>query len=302
MSDQNDIVNKGDRNKIYFLIVVIAALLGINGYLYIKDERQSERFVSINFEKDRLKLEVEKIELELDKSNNLNMVLSEKLQNEQTSARKKIAELKQALERGTLTEQNLIEAQKQVLELREFVKIHNEQISHLKKENISLKTQRDNLREVVNAESIKVGELSKKNAELNAMVKTSASLKAGHVQIFAYRVKSNGKNIEVTRASTAKKLSVKFSIVTNPLAEKSYHKIYLRIFDPAGNLIADENNMFEADGQEMQYTSSTTILYNDDDITYVMDWVNPNSFINGDYSVILYADGFTMGKASITLR
>lgn len=302
MSDQNDIVNKGDRNKIYFLIVVIAALVGINAYLYIKDERQSERFVSINTEKDRLKIEVEKIEFELDKSNNLNMVLTEKLQNEQSSARKKIAELKLALQKGTINKKNLDNAQREIRELRQFVKMHNEQISHLKKENISLKTERDNLQEFANSESLKANKLAKKNAELTAKVKTSASLKAGNVQIFAYRVKSSGKNIEVTRASTAKKLSVKFNIVPNPLAEKTYHKIYLRIFDPAGNLIADEKNMFEADGQEMQYTSSTTILYNEDNLSYTMDWVNPNPFISGDYSIILYADGFTMGKASTTLR
>lgn len=302
MSNQNDIVNKGDRNKIYFLIVVIAALLGTNLYLYFKDGKQNERFITINTEKDRLKLEVEKIEIELDKVNNLNVVLSEKLQNEQKSARDKIAELKLALQKGTLTQENLIAAQQEVRELREFVKVYNEQIIRLEQENSSLKTQRDSLREFANAESRKADELAKKNAELNIKVKTSAALKAGSVEVFAYRVKSSGKNIEVTRASTAKKLSVRFSLVSNPLAAKNYHRIYLRIFDPAGNLIANDDNMFEADGQEMQYTSSTSISYNDDGTAYTMDWVNPNTFITGTYSVILYTDGFTMGKASLDLR
>ncbi len=302
MSNQTDSVNKGDRNKIYFLIVVIVALLGTNAYLYIKDEQQNGRFVTINTEKDRLKLEVEKIEVELDKANNLNLVLTGKLQEEQTSARQKIAELKLALEQGSLTEENLAAAQREVRELREFVNTHNEQISFLEQENVSLKTQRDRLRDLANAESLKAEELSKKNAELNAKVKTGASLKANNVQIFAYKVKTSGKNIEVTKASSAKKLSVRFGIVTNPLAEKNYHKVYLRIFDPAGNLVANGNNMFEADGQEMQYTLSTSISYNDDNTTYTMDWVNPNNFIKGDYSVILYTDGSTMGKASITLR
>lgn len=302
MSDQKDIINKGDRNKIYFLIVVIAALLGTNLYLYVKDQQQSERFVTVNTEKDRLKLEVEKIEVELDKANNLNLVLSEKLQEEQKLARLKIAELKLALQKGVLTEGKLAEAQKDVMELRTFVKNYSEQVSLLEKENADLKNQRDSLKEFANAESRKAEELAKKNAELSAKVKTGASLKANNVYIIAYKVKSSGKNIEVTRASTAKKLSVKFGIVPNPLAEKNYHKIYLRIFDPAGNLVADENNMFEADGQEMQYTSSTSISYNDDNTSYTMDWVNPGEFIKGTYSIILYTDGFTMGKASITLR
>ncbi|TCC86528.1 hypothetical protein [Pedobacter hiemivivus] len=302
MSNQNDTVNRGDRNKIYFLIVVIAALLGTNLYLYIKDEQQNGRFVSINTEKDRLQLEVEKIEVELDKANELNLVLTGKLQEEQQSARQKIAELKLSLQKGTLTQANLTAAQKEVRELRQFVSTHNEQILRLEQENLFLKTQRDSLKQSVSTERFKTNELEKKNAELNAKVKTSAALKANNVLITAYKVKSSGKNVEVTRASTAKKLSVKFTIVPNQLAEKNNHTVYLRIFDPVGNLIANERNMFEADGQEMQYTSSTSIAYSGDDTAYVMDWINPNPFIKGDYSIILYTDGFTMGKASITLR
>ena len=86
------------------------------------------------------------------------------------------------------------------------------------------------------------------------------------------------------------------------MALKDYHKIYLRVFDPSGNLIADQNNMFVSDGQEMQYSDMITISYNDDNTEYDIEWVNPIPFIKGTYSVILYADGSTMGKSSVTLR
>ncbi|MFA6277737.1 MAG: hypothetical protein WC622_13365, partial [Pedobacter sp.] len=130
MQDQ-DPVNKVDRNKVYFLVIVIAALLGINAYLYFKDKQQSNRFVTVNTEKDRLNLEVEKIEVELDKVNSLNVTLSEKLQQEQKLAREKIAELKLALQKGQLTHGDLEKAQNQVKELREFVKNYNDKITRL---------------------------------------------------------------------------------------------------------------------------------------------------------------------------
>ena len=104
MLDQKDAVNKGDRNKIYFLIVVILALLGINAFLFFKDKHEKERFVTTNTEKDRLKLEVEKTEVEFDKVNLMNVALTEKLQNEQKQARAKIAELKRELQKGTVTQ------------------------------------------------------------------------------------------------------------------------------------------------------------------------------------------------------
>ena len=302
MNDKTDLVNKGDRNKIYFLVMVIAALLGTNAYLFFKDKHESQRFVNVNTEKDRLELEVEKIEVELDKVNSINVSLNDKLISEQKLAREKIAQLKQALQKGTLTQEELTNAQNQVRELRAFLQNYNEDILKLKRENSHLKSEMDSLESFALSASQEAEALVKRNAELSAKIKTGAALKASNVSITAFKIKSSGKNVEVTKASTAKKLTVTFEIVPNQLATKDYHKIYLRIFNPSGNLLADEANMFEADGQEMQFTSATSISFNDDNTSYKMDWLNPGNFVKGIYSIILYADGYTMGRASIDLR
>lgn len=300
--EQQDLVNKVDRNKVYFLVVVIAALLGVNAYLYVKDRQQSSRFVTVSTEKERLNLEVEKIEAELDKVTLLNINLSDKLAQEEKLARDKIAELKLALQKGKLTQGDLDDAQDQIKDLREFVKNYNDQIIRLEKENSYLKTERDSLRATANNYSEKAENLEKENQNLNAKVKVGAALKASNILMAAFKVKESGKNILVTRASTANKLTVKFAIVSNPLAEKNYHRVYLRVFDPAGNLIANENNLFEIDGQQMQYSSVIEFAYNDDETEYKIDWTNPKEFTKGTYSVILYADGYVMGKSEIALR
>lgn len=302
MLDQEDSINKGDRNKIYFLIVVILALLGTNAFLFFKDKKENERYITTNTEKDRLKLEVEKIEVELDKVNNLNIVLTNKLQEEQKLAREKIAELKSELQKGIMTQGDLLVAQKEVKQLREFVKNHSEEISRLEKENYYLRTERDSLMKSANSTHRRMSELEKINRELDKKVKTGAALKADLLEVVAYRVKSSGKAIKVTRASTANKFNIKFSFISNQLAAKDYHRIYLRVFDPSGNLIANEADMFSADGAEMQYSAAINISYNDDDTVYTIDWVNPKEFIKGTYAIILYVDGFTTGKSSIELR
>lgn len=301
MEDQST-VNKVDRNKVYFLVIVIVALLGINAYLYIKDQQQSSRFVTVSTEKERLNLEVEKIEAELDKVTLLNVNLNERLEQEEKLARDKIAELKLALQKGKLTQGDLDNAQEQIKELKVFVKNYNDQIIRLEQENSYLKSERDSLKSTVEAYSDKTDNLEKENENLNAKVKVGAALKASGINVEAFRTKSNGRSILVTRASTANKLTVKFSIVPNPLAEKNYHKVYLRVFDPAGNLIANENNFFQIDGQQMQYSSAIEFSYNDDDTSYKIDWVNPKEFMKGTYSIILYADGYIMGKSQIELR
>lgn len=302
MLDRKDPVNKGDRNKIYFLIVVIVALLGTNAFLYFKDKYEKERFVTTNTEKERLKLEVEKIEVEFDKVNTMNVALTEKLQNEQKLARVKISALKQSLQKGQVTQAELTAAQAELKKLRAFLTDYKDDFSRLEKENSFLKAERDSLVRSVTTVSAKANALEKKNTELNAKVKSGAALKAFNVALAAFKVKNSGKNVEVTKASTAKKLVTYFNIIPNQLATKDYHKIYIRVFDPSGNLIADEQNMFEAEGQEMQYSDMITISYNNDATAYTIEWVNPRPFVKGTYAILLYANGFNMGKASITLK
>lgn len=300
MEPQN--VNKGDRNKIYFLVIVIVALIGTNAFLFFKDRQQSQKFVTVSTEKDKLRLEVEKIEVELDKVNALNLDLGEKLESEQKLAREKIAELKVSLEKGQITQGELDKAYTQINELKVFVKNYNEQILQLQRDNIFLKNSRDSLESTLKSMTGRASNLENENSTLNAKVKTAAALKLQTAEIIAFRTKSSGKKIEVTKSSGAEKLSVRFNIVPNELAEKGHHNIYLRVFDPAGNLLADESNRFEADGQEMQYSHSIFINYNNDESTYVIDWANPRPFIKGIYTVILYADGSTLGKAQIDLK
>ncbi|GGE56963.1 hypothetical protein EV200_103183 [Pedobacter psychrotolerans] len=295
-------INKGDRNKIYFLIIVIAALVGTNAYLFFKDKQQSKKFVTVSTEKDKLRLEVEKIEVELDKVNALNLNLNDKLVEEQKLARAKIEELKIALEKGELTQAELDKANKQISDLKVFVKNYNDQIIQLQKDNIFLKNSRDSLENTLKNMSSKASSLEDENANLNAKVKTAASLKLQNAEIVAFRTKSSGKKIQVTKSSSAEKLSVRFNIIPNDLAEKGHHNIYLRVFDPAGNLLADDDDRFEADGQEMQFSHSIYIDYNNDNSSYVIDWKNPKSFMKGIYTIILYTNGSTLGKAQIELK
>ncbi|WP_432712671.1 hypothetical protein [Pedobacter sp.] len=302
MLDQKVSGNTGDRNKIYFLIFFIIALLGTNAYLYLSNKQEDERFVTANTEKERLKLEVEKIEVELDKVNSLNTVLTEKLLEEQKLAREKISELKQALLKGQFTKGELLSAQEEVKQLREFVRNFNVKIAALKSENDLLKNQRVSLLNSVTAINEKVSNLSRKNEELAVKVKESATLKAFNIDVKAYRVKKNGKQVEVSNAKSAQKLDVKFNIIPNTLAAKGYHKVYLRVFDPAGNLIADANNMFNAENQQMQFSEMLLLTFNNDQQDYEVAWVNPKEFIAGTYALILYANGASMGKASVTLK
>lgn len=299
-----------DANKIYFLIVVILALLGTNAYLFFKDKKANDRIVTITDEKTSLATDIDKIEAELDKanltleqSNNSNAELAEKMQQQQEQARIKIAELRQALTKGQLTKGQLEKAQEDIKQLRYFVTKYTADIDDLKNENKTLTVERDSLRNSVAAATARVEETEKINEELTTKVKAAAALKSADISVTPLRIKNSGKVTDVNRANSAEKIRVNFSIIDNSVAEKGLHDLYLRVIDPNGNLIVNPNNgRFIADGDEMQYSYRTAIEFANDSKPYSIDWTNPEKFEKGTYTVILYADGFTMGRSTISLR
>ncbi|MGY3054564.1 hypothetical protein ACVWYG_002771 [Pedobacter sp. UYEF25] len=295
-------VSRGNKNKVYFLVIVIVALLGTNGYLYFKNKQQTEQVNSTGVEKDELKLEVEKIEVELDRVNLLNISLNQDLIGEQKIARDKIDQLKIALRKNAITKIELDQAYLQITKLKIFIKSYSNQVAKLQKDSVYLRNSRDSLKNRVLSITSQVSVLEKRNQSLSQKVKSAAFLKIKSIDLAAFRTKSNGRKVEVTKSSTAEKLSIRFNIVPNDLAEKTRYNIFLRVFDPAGNLLADDNNRFEADGQEMQYSHSIYIDYNNDNSSYLIDWKNSQPFIKGDYTVILYTRGQTLGRAQITLK
>lgn len=292
-----------DSNKIYFLIAVIIALLGTNTYLFLQNKKSTARIVNISDEKTRMETEIDKIEAELDDANSINIQLTEEMQASQEDARKQIERLRAALSKGQLTQKQLLKSQEEIKQLKYLVSRYRSEIEELKNRNANLTVERNELKSAVDSVSFKASDLEKQNEELNIKVKVAASLKTGNVSIMALNVKNNGKENSASRASSTDKLRINFSIVQNPLAQKGMHNIYLRVIDPIGNLIIAKNNgIFNAEEEELQYTYKSAIEFVNDGKTYSIDWSNSGNFQKGNYTVLLYSDGYSMGKGTISLR
>ena len=301
-NEQQEYQKKGDLNKVYFLIAVIIVLLGTNVYLYFKNQKTNERVLQVTDEKSRLQTDIDKIEVQLDSANSVNVKLSDEMKAQQDAARRKIAELRVALKKGKLTLIQLTAAQDEIRRLRDFVAQYTAQIDSLKKENANLTTERNTLKVRVDSVSQKAGSLQKQNEDLNNKVTVAAALKSASVEVVPLKVRKNGKDTDAPKAKNASKLRINFTAVNNALAAKGMHDVFIRIMDPSGAFIAGENGRFVADGGELLYTYKTSIEFTNEDKSFSVDWVNSNAFQKGTYSVILYADGYTMGKGSVTLQ
>jgi len=93
-----------------------------------------------------------------------------------------------------------------------------------------------------------------------------------------------------------------FTIADNPLIESGEVDIYMRVIDPNGNLKTKENQTFELSGNPMQYTDKSIITFTNQGESYTMEWLDPQGFKKGTYTIVLYTDNSTMGRGSIVLN
>ncbi|GAA4334669.1 hypothetical protein GCM10023149_42170 [Mucilaginibacter gynuensis] len=294
---------KRNSNVIYFLIIVVIALLGTDVYLYLQKNKSDTKIVYQNDEKTRLQTELDSLEAQIEQVNSVKTKMTAELQAKNDSLVAKIRTLRVALAKGKLTKEELAKAQEDVKQLRYFVTKYTADIEELKKQNTSLITERDTLKTNLQTVSEKATTLEKQNQDLSAKVQEASALKVATSEVIAYKIKSSGKESDVTKAKTAKKLKISFTLAANSVADKALHDVYVRVIDPSGNLLTqDDSGNFTADAQEQQYTYKTSIDFRDDGSAYTIDWINPAPFTKGNYTVLLYADGFTMGKTSITLK
>jgi len=283
--------------------VVVLALLATDVYLYLQKNKSNEKIVYQNDEKTRLQTELDSLEAQIEQVNAGKTKLSTEMQAKNDSLTAKIKVLRTELAKGQLTRGELDKAQEDVKQLRYFVTKYTADIEELKKQNTSLTNERDTLKTNLATVSDKATTLEKQNQDLDTKVKVASAIKLATSDIVAYKVKNSGKEVEVSRASPAKKIKINFTIANNAVAEKTMHDIYIRIIDPTGNLITSTDaGTFNADGQDLQFTYKTSIDFKDDGTTYTVDWTNPGAFQKGNYTVMLYADGYTMGKTGFMLK
>jgi len=303
MEDTTSQQPKKNSNVIYFLIVVVLALLATDVYLYMQKNKSDTKIVYQNDERTRLQTELDSLEAQIEQVNAGKTKMSQALQAKNDSLKAQIRVLRAKLAQGKLTVAELEKAQEDIKQLRYNVTTYTAQIDELKKQNTALANERDTLKTNLVVAAKKDSDLTKKNADLDKTVKIASALKVATVNVVAYKIRGSGKEVDTKRSSVAKKIKVNFTIAANSVAEKNSHDIYLRVIDPTGNLITGgDSGTFNADGQDLQYTYKTSIEFKDDGSGYTIDWVNPAAFQKGSYTVLLYADGYTMGKTSFELK
>lgn len=295
-------------NIIYFLIGIIAFLIGTNIFVYLKKNETTQKLVTqtaqASNEKASMQEELNKLEADLASATNSTRKLTSDLQAKDTELKEKISQLKRALHAKSMSNSELVRAREDIRQLRSFVQKYNRDISSLKQQNKNLSNENTSLKTTVDSVTRKTTELASQNDVLTKKVNSASALKTSSINALPYKLKSNGRETEVKSARRTNIIRVEFSIADNDLNQEGPHDIYLIILDPTGKMENGENagHFKTSDGQDMQYTTRTTINYVKANKNYTMEWPKSSELIPGDYKTIMYGDGYKMGESTFKLK
>lgn len=297
---------KKDTKKIYILLGVIVLLIGTNIFLWMQKDKTETRFEQTSDEKAKLQVQLNELEKDLTDATANADSLNESLLAKDEELKAKVAQLQNALRRGNMSAAELERARNEIDQLRYYIRKYQDEIVTLKKENEMLASENSGLKKTVETEQRKSSDLINQNINLSNKVAVASLLKATSIKALGVRYRSNGKEVETNRVKTLERIKVTFNVADNQVAVQGPRDFYIRVVNPSGKaeVVTDANDSrFTADGEELQYSAKTTVNFeNKGGQEYTVFWKKSSSIEAGEYTIIIYADGASIGSTKLTLK
>lgn len=170
----------------------------------------------------------------------------------------------------------------------------------LKKQNVTLTTQRDST-VVVLGEAKKNNEvLAVQNEELAKTVEKGSKLYVTNLTTTAYKVKGSGKQVETEKARRADMLKISFTISENAIAKSGDKTYYIQVIDSKNNVIGDKKTETFS-GNLLTYSFVTNIKYENKSVKVAHD-LHGDNFEKGTYFVNIFDKSELVSNTTFTLK
>jgi hypothetical protein len=274
------------------LIVILSAVIVFLGFTYYDLKKQSEY--------EKTELERQKGNLETELHNIYNQYDSLKSDND-TMNLKLLAQQQHIEKLLKINANNVYKIQmyeKELKTIREVLKSYIYQIDSLNQANIALRTENIEVRQRLKQTEIEKQELTTQKDALTQMVEKASVLSAKNIVITPLNKRSK----ENVRSDKVDKLRTCFTIRENAVMPPGNKTIYLRIVRPDEVVLSSGVNLFELQGEQMVFSASREVQYENTDIDMCIFWTNDGQLIPGNYQVHIYAEGNEIGSTTFALK
>lgn len=139
--------------------------------------------------------------------------------------------------------------------------------------------------------------------KLSTKVEIGSALSTTNVATIAIRLRSNGKQVETTRAGRVDMVKTCFTINENKIAASGPKNIYMRVTAPDGKMLVDKAPItIEVGGQQVDVSVKREIDYQNTAVDMCIYLDVNEDVAGGSYKVELFADKAKIGQTSFALK
>jgi hypothetical protein len=301
-------------NKTTVIILLAIALVGSWIYfMYAKNQttavinEKDAQYATLDSARNNVQKEFDNAMVRLDEMTATNNGLDSlvKTRNNELGILK--SKFKSLVGKQNATSADLAEARKLVSELNGRIDDYVKEIERLQGENIQLTADKNNLTsENKNlSNNLTSAEAAKKDAE--GKVDVGSTLHASGFNIVAINERNSGKEKSTSSARRADKFRISFNLDENRIATSGAKQLFIIAKDPAGKVIKEEalasgTINTRQDGQ-VDFTTKLDVEYKQSEAKFVsFDLRQADKYTKGNYSIIVYQNGFKIGEGVAVLK
>jgi hypothetical protein len=302
---------KRDNSKVIYIIIILF-LIGTNAYLFFEFKKTE---TSLHASEDKLEdtegarneldsiLSVTKLQLEDYRGENdsLNDIIDER--NEELSRR--ASEINELLKSRKISKKDLERALEQLDKFKYYAQKYQKEIEKLNEEIVVLKDENTKIKSENKELEKKSEKYELKNIEYQNKINLAKKLSAINVSGQGVKIKSNGNESPVTKASKTEQLKITFAFSDNPIADKGSKDVYVRIIDPNGSTLFVEetgSGKFVQDDQQSMFTVKKSVTFDNSGDPVTIYWKKGNDYTKGHYNIEVFCEGFQIGQGGFDLK
>jgi hypothetical protein len=218
------------------------------------------------------------------------------------------------LKKGNLTNLELVEAQRLIENFRKERLVFQARVDSLTsitevltQDNINLLMEKDEIIEELVETTGMLKEQEEVNTKMKSKIDMASIFSTQNVSADAVRMKNNGSEEVIKRASQVEKLKVCFDILENKIVDAGYLDMKVAITAPDGLVVylssmGSGQFVDPSTGEEMRYTYKINPSYNKETKRICSYWVQNYPFSAGEYKVEIYQDGYQIGSTKMQLK
>lgn len=290
--------------------VLATALVAVSGYLvYTKNQssqtiqQQEGQIAKVSTEKSELQNSFDASLARLDSMSTVNTGLESKLAERNEEITKVKAEIRSILNKKNATAAELGRAKTLIASLNEKITSLEQDVARLTMENQSLNNDKVVLTQEKEKLTQDLATTTTVKQELEKKVDVASTLNASNIVITPINVKSNGKEKVSTTAKRVDKFVVSFDVM-NRIAQTGKTDIYVLVIGPDGQAINTGSETFNIREEgDKPFTAKVPVDLETAKVKNVeFAFVPGSSFKQGNYTVMIYQNGFLIGQGTRELK